>query len=323
MVPGGRALAIASLVLTLVPRAAYGDRAPDAVRAEALFEEGRRLMAARDFVAACPKLAESEQLDPAPGTLLNLAVCYERAGKPASAWATFKSAELAARRAGEIDRADASAQKARELEARLSRITFTVPGAPRATGLEVRCDGQAVREPTWGIALPYDPGVHEIEALAPGRRAWASRVTLGANAESVTVVIPALEELPPHAAVPPPLADASAAHGGGGPQRAAGVVFGGAGVAGLGVGIYAGLHAKSIYDSALAACGGGTTCPSGGRGPALRDQASSWATDATVAFVAGGAVLAAGALFYFTAPGRAVTLAPAARGAGLSLVGRF
>jgi hypothetical protein len=45
-------------------------------RAAALFtEEGRQLMAAGDYAAACPKLAESQSLEPAADTALDLGIC--------------------------------------------------------------------------------------------------------------------------------------------------------------------------------------------------------------------------------------------------------
>src|SRR5882757_7808503 len=71
--------ALAAILCGALPRVAHaGEKGPDAVRAEALFDEGRRLMTAGDFTAACPKFASSQALDPAIGTALNLANCYEK-----------------------------------------------------------------------------------------------------------------------------------------------------------------------------------------------------------------------------------------------------
>ena len=47
----------------LVPTLAY------AQDADALFKEGRALLDAKKFDEACPKLAESQRLDPGAGTL--------------------------------------------------------------------------------------------------------------------------------------------------------------------------------------------------------------------------------------------------------------
>src|SRR5271156_1769624 len=70
--------------------------ATDKVAAEALFEEGRRLVAAGSFADACPKFADSERLDPSGGALLNLASCYEKLGRSATAWVTYREAASAA-----------------------------------------------------------------------------------------------------------------------------------------------------------------------------------------------------------------------------------
>src|SRR5689334_18551597 len=72
--------------------------------AQGLFEQGRTLMGAGRYEEACPKFAESERLDPAPGTLLNLAVCHEKEGKTATAWAEYNDVIAASRRDGNAER---------------------------------------------------------------------------------------------------------------------------------------------------------------------------------------------------------------------------
>src|SRR5271154_3787145 len=83
---------LASLgVIAPVPATAAADEPSPAntVLAETLFREGKELMAAKQFDAACPKLAESNRLDPGIGTLLALALCHEGEGRIASAWIEF------------------------------------------------------------------------------------------------------------------------------------------------------------------------------------------------------------------------------------------
>jgi uncharacterized protein HemY len=79
---------------------AQGDKAT----AEALFAEGRRLMSSGNYATACQKFAASQKLDPALGTSLNLADCYDKSGRTASAWAESRDAAAAAHRVGSKDR---------------------------------------------------------------------------------------------------------------------------------------------------------------------------------------------------------------------------
>ncbi|NOU28880.1 MAG: hypothetical protein HOO96_13330, partial [Polyangiaceae bacterium] len=64
-----------ALALVLIAAPAFRDDA------ETLFREGRKALEAGDYAVACAKFAESQRIEPAPGTLLNLAGCEERSGK--------------------------------------------------------------------------------------------------------------------------------------------------------------------------------------------------------------------------------------------------
>ena len=145
---------LAAIVILLATNRA----AAQSLAAEALFNEGRTLMDAGDYVHACPKLAESQRMDPGTGTLLNLGICYQKAGKTASAWGTFKEAAVLARRDNRADRVTYAQEQIALLEPGLSYLTVVVSDATKTIGLAVQVDGAALGEGAWGTAIPTDPG---------------------------------------------------------------------------------------------------------------------------------------------------------------------
>lgn len=80
------AIRLAAIVAALAASARCpAETEPPAVVAERLFREGREAVKRGDYAVACPKFAESQRLDPANGTLLNLALCEEGWGHAADA----------------------------------------------------------------------------------------------------------------------------------------------------------------------------------------------------------------------------------------------
>jgi hypothetical protein len=188
----------AGLVLAqlLAPRPTFGQTAGEAGRsgdkaaAQMLFEEGRTLMDAKHYEKACPKLAESQRLDPAFGTLLNLGRCYEFMGKTASAWINYLEAVATAKKQGRADRDGMALKLADALRPQISKITIMVPN--QVPGLEILRGGAVVREAQWGSAVPVDPGEYTLEAKAPGWKPWSKKVTVRPKADMVEVTVPAL-----------------------------------------------------------------------------------------------------------------------------------
>jgi hypothetical protein len=168
----------------------------DALLAEELYREARELMDQKRYEEACKKFAESNRLDPATGTLLNLASCHEALGRTATAWAEFGEALLAARRDQRPDRVQFAEERIRALEPKLSRLSVVVPTEVRVDGLEVRIDGKVIGAAAWGVSAPTDPGLHRIEASAPGRKSWSAEVSVGAEADKKSISVPFLEEDP-------------------------------------------------------------------------------------------------------------------------------
>jgi hypothetical protein len=184
-------------------RSAFAQPSPEArTAASALFDDGRRLMSESKFNEACPKLEESQRLDPGTGTLYQLSVCYESIGRIASAWIGFRDVAVQSANAGQAEREKIARGKASALEARLTRLKIT---APPGTGVEVKRDGAVVSPALWGTPVALDPGVHKVSASAPGKEPWEITVQLDQPGATVSVEVPTLLDKKPGGAVPPPV----------------------------------------------------------------------------------------------------------------------
>src|SRR5882724_1612678 len=120
----------------------------DSAVAQALFDRAKQLIAKGHAAEACPKLEESQRLEPRSGTLINLASCYEQTGRLASAWSKYVEATTSAKESGNSGREAVARQHAAALAPRLSKLTITVaPTLKNLSGFEVTRDGVVVREP--------------------------------------------------------------------------------------------------------------------------------------------------------------------------------
>jgi hypothetical protein len=112
----------ATLLIAIAPAPVFAEpSAQDKAAAEVLFRSGTQLMDRRQFLEACEKFDASDRLDPALGTRLWLADCYDRAGKTASAWALFVEVADRAERGADRNprpRAAAEASRPRRRDAR-------------------------------------------------------------------------------------------------------------------------------------------------------------------------------------------------------------
>ncbi len=267
-------------------------RANDPAAAEALFEQAKRLMAAGNYAGACPKLEESQRLDPGVGTQFNLADCYEHAGRTATAWALFVEVASSLGRTGDKEREKVAHDRAAAITGRLSRLTIVAPA--NVSGLEVRRDGEVVGSAAWGTAMPVDPGNHLLEATAPGKKKWSTTVAVGANGATATTTIPEL--------APGDTSDSSAP-GAGAPsttQRTIAIVLGSAGVVGVGIGAGFGISAFAQHSSYVKECPM-DHCTTA-QGVADHDSAARAANISTAAFAVGLAAGVAGLVVGLTAP---------------------
>jgi hypothetical protein len=179
-------LALLLLVVPAIPAAASADSS--SASAHSLFLDARAAMDRGDFETACPKLEESMRLDAAVGTQLNLADCYERVGKVASAWAGFLDAASMAKSAHQAEREKLARTRAKALEPRLPKLVIDVD-ASAEPGLDVLRDGVAVGAASWGTPIVVDPGTHDVVASAPGKMSWRTVIDVK-EAQTSRVVVP-------------------------------------------------------------------------------------------------------------------------------------
>jgi tetratricopeptide (TPR) repeat protein len=228
-------------------------------RADELFREGQALLQSGRLEDACPRLGDSFRLDPALGTLMNLALCHEKQGRIATAQREYAAAAMWARERRERDRERFAERRALELENRLSKIRLEFSARP--SGLRVVLDGNPLDPGQLDAEISVDPGSHRLEASSEGGRVW-SRRDLWIEQPGLTIVrLAPREELSAPAqrasvgseAVPSerpsPVADRSsaspAATSSTGPSLL-GYLIGGAGIASLGVGIAFLLRADAL-----------------------------------------------------------------------------
>jgi hypothetical protein len=265
----------------------------DAGAAEALFQSGKSLLEQKNYGLACPKLAESYRLDPGTGTLLALALCHEGEGRLASAWGEFSDVAVRSRREARPDREDLAKRHAAALESRLPMLTVTVAaGGETIDGLTVKRDGIPLGAGSWATPVPVDPGHHHVEATAPGYRPFSFTVTLATDGARETVVVPVLERAPD---LPGTSADVAGA-GFWSPLRYAGLASAGVGIVGGVIGAVFGIRAMDLTSDSKKYCDPQNDCREPGYTNRL--DAQSAGNVSTVAFVAGGVLLAGGVTMF-------------------------
>lgn len=182
-----------ALGLSLLASPSHASNQDDRAVATALFDEAKRMLSAGRYADACPKLEKAQQLWPGIGTLFNLASCYEKVGRQATAWATYREALGKALAAGQGERVRVIRERIRDLEPRLAKLVLEVQSP--VPGLVVSRDGVGADAPLWGVAIPVDQGQHRVQARAPGYADWEKVVEVGGRGGTVFVQVPPLTPL--------------------------------------------------------------------------------------------------------------------------------
>jgi hypothetical protein len=314
----------AALIVMLfgsVARAQAPAQTPDQKEADEAFKKGRELLKAGNFIDACDEFSKSQHLDPANGTLFNIAQCSEQIGRLATAASAYR--ELI-KKDTNVERLETSRKALAALEPRIPKIVAKIDNPPK--NIVITLDSKA------GSAsiLPNEPveanfGEYTLVARATGYTEVIAKFRIGEEGSTKTIDV----TLVPGASN----SDMFKKQGGDTTQAAPRntrklIAFGTMGVGGAAVvtGVVFGALARGKWNDAKTACGG-ATCDTQERldnANALGDQARKKALLSTI-FVASGVVVAgAGVALYVTAP-KDMVIAPTAstEGAGVSLAGTF
>jgi hypothetical protein len=202
-------------------------------RADDLFRQGQERLQMGLTREACELLASSQRLDPALGTLLNLAVCHEKEGKIATAHREYVTAATWARERSEDQREQFARQRASALEVDIPTLRIAVAGAPR--NLHVNLDGRPIDGSELEGDIAVDPGHHRVEVTATGRKAW-QKSDLRIEPRSRTLLQVVLDD-----AAPANAPAAASTH-----RPLPGYVAGGVAIASLGAGVALLLRANAL-----------------------------------------------------------------------------
>jgi hypothetical protein len=254
----------------------------DVAAAQALFEQGRVLMARERAEDACPKFEESQRLDPALGTEFNLATCYEKLGKLASAYALFTEVAATARATGQQQREQVARERAQAVKPKLTKLLIVTPAGSEGK-LRIERDGTEIGEAQWGFPVPVDPGPHRVRAFGDSVGEWSLDVDIPSDGGVHQVEIPGAES------------DSGSRKLS---QRSWVLASAGVGVVGLAAGSYFALRAISQKNAADAAGCHGRECPTQD-GVELRASAHRAGDLATVGMSIGIAGITAAALLWW------------------------
>jgi hypothetical protein len=272
--------------------------------------------------------------DPGLATQFHRAERLQQAGRTASAWSLFREVESQARDLHQTARERMARDRAAALEPFLSKLVIVPRDAAGTPALTVERDGVDVGRERWGEPVPIDPGSHVVEAGAPSKLGWKTRVEVVTDGKIVTLDIPPLADLPDPGGEAPPAssapAGASAAHlepgvtsrmpagapeatgvaSRGATQRAAGWFFVGAGIVGVSAGAYFGSQWLEGHNQSNSPCRGDACDPAGAQ---LRRSATAHEHGMIVAGGTGVAAIVFGAILAATAPSPRVASGPTGR----------
>jgi hypothetical protein len=293
-----RALCVVCLLVC-----ASGARAQEE-EARALFQGGVRAAAAERWDEAIDQFQRSLALVERPGTIYNLAVALDRAGRAREA-VTALDGYFQIAPSDDPRMTEAQALRT-DLASRVPTLTLTV--SPEDATVHI--DG-SLREGS-GAQRTYtlDPGAHTIVVSADGytERSIDVSATGGPIAETVALA-------------PGEGSARSSGSGGIGTLGIVGIATAGAGLAAGAIAIATGVMARSIYDELDQRCGT-SPCPPGNEGD-IEEGRTLASVSIALAVIAGAAGIAGVTLFAIDLSSDGATAALELRPNGAALRARF
>lgn len=295
-----RLLAAFAIVLC-VGGVAIADKESKA-RADKLFEDGRKYLAAKEYALACTAFEQSHVADPAIGTQLNIALCYEDWGKVASAYRAYVEAERLAREKKD-KRAAGARKKVDELAERSPKLVFDLP-ANADPSTVLLFDDKQLDLAKLADDLLVDPGTHTLEIRVPDRPVKKQEIeaTVGER-KRIPIELPVAEkpkvELPPNVVITTPRKKG---------RMVGGIALTAGGAIAIGLASFVALAARQDYADAVVDCPGGA-CTTREAYDATQDARSR---ANVMTFVMGGGVALVGVGVYLiaTSAGKKIEQAP-------------
>lgn len=252
---------LAALIAMQLAKPAHASPIDDEVRAaRELYAQAVRDEDAERWEEARDKLTRVAKLKPTAGISYHLALCEEHLGHLATALALYLTAQEEATRTEAQDVLRLVGPQLTLLAPRVPHVTFQTEPALRSPS--VTLDGAAVATRNLDIPLAVDPGLHRIEASAPGRVSSSATVEIHEGDATVFRVSLMPSPISPRPAPASGTASVSTASSIAGPSPssrssfpvAAVAAAAGAGVlTGLGIGAFVaagGAHADAVRECA-------------------------------------------------------------------------
>jgi hypothetical protein len=289
---------------------------PESEEAARLFEEGTRLYDQGKVEAACQKFEASLAKKPGIGTRFQLANCFERIGRAASARALFLEVAEQTRVLGQTERERLALERALLLEPQLTRLVINKQ-APEP-GLTLQFDGKLAPKESWHRPIELDPGEYEVAASAPGKQPWATKFRVRAGeAGTIRLEIPALKDQPaalarvtaPAETAPaerPPASQPPAEAGPNPTRRSFSLVLAGTGALALLTGAAFGAQSVASHQDAESICPANGECTPGERDlkTQMVENANRARNFAFVGVGVGASALIGAGYLYFADPAR-------------------